>query len=519
MDKEQLPSSSSRPVRSKNPPIYLKDYVTSLPSITPPCITSHLRPPSIPLPEPPEMDSTRGNKAEIDNLKVQIDEIKDLIFHLGKTVQSLVGKDDSKSRSSPPLSGATARLEPELPIVKELQSSLSAHHVPYSAHAAIPCSLQSPPGSHQSVCDLRQQGTQTSGLSIDCGGNDSDSSDDYSEGYTGNQPPGDLSYRPEPPMSYPVLPPIDSNPRVPSRVLSSALHAHPPPHPQTLMGAASGFPQQTMQQSFLQSQVPLNPYGLSMSGQSSLHPTAHSVDYTQSYTATRMVNRDATQPLLSNPPSLQAQSFMRPPRTYHIAPPSFPSFTRDDPQQFVMLKMAFSNLVPVEESEQFKYHLLLDHLKFDSACSLALAYAHHPQPYTRAMAALQQRYGQPQQLVLREISSILNFPSIRSSDSRSFNDFAIRVRALVGMLQSLENHEGDPELACASHVQQLLGKLPTEYVANYARYSRASRPGLPYNLLDFANWLEEEAECQAIAMQSRDLQRPLREAKSHVMYR
>lgn len=137
-----------------------------------------------------------------------------------------------------------------------------------------------------------------------------------------------------------------------------------------------------------------------------------------------------------------------------------------------MLKMTLTDRLPHDESEQFKYHVLLDHLKLDTACPLALAHAHHQRPYTRAMLALQQRYGQPQQHVLREITAIQNLPSVHPGDSRSFSNFAIRVRALVGMLQSLENGEGDAELACASHVQQLLGKLPTEHVANYSRFSQ-----------------------------------------------
>lgn len=83
------------------------------------------------------------------------------------------------------------------------------------------------------------------------------------------------------------------------------------------------------------------------------------------------------------------------------------------------------------------------------------------------------------------------------------------------MLQSLEDGEGFAELSCASHVQQLLGKLPTGYVANYARFCRTHRPGVPCNLIDFANWLEEEAECQAIVTQSRDMCRiPKEEPKS-----
>lgn len=118
------------------------------------------------------------------------------------------------------------------------------------------------------------------------------------------------------------------------------------------------------------------------------------------------------------------------------------------------------------------------------------------------MSALQWRYGQPQQLVLKEIQTIQNLPSIHHGDSRSFSDFAIR--ALVGMLQSLENGEGYAELVCASHVQQLLGKFPSEHVANFARFTRTIKPGIPYNLVDFSSWLEEEAECQAIATQTQD---------------
>lgn len=72
------------------------------------------------------------------------------------------------------------------------------------------------------------------------------------------------------------------------------------------------------------------------------------------------------------------------------------------------------------------------------------------------------------------------------------------------MLQSLENGEGDAELACASHVQQLLGKLPSEYVANYARFTCATKPVDPYNLVVFSSWSEGEAEYQAMATQMRD---------------
>lgn len=74
-------------------------------------------------------------------------------------------------------------------------------------------------------------------------------------------------------------------------------------------------------------------------------------------------------------------------------------------------------------------------------------------------------------------------------------------RALVGM-QSLENADGDAKLACASHVQQQLGKLPSDHIANCTQFTRALKSGNPYNLIDFTDWLEEEAECQAMATQT-----------------
>ncbi|XP_073719332.1 uncharacterized protein [Misgurnus anguillicaudatus] len=201
---------------------------------------------------------------------------------------------------------------------------------------------------------------------------------------------------------------------------------------------------------------------------------------------------------------VQSSSALGPPRVSAVERPSFPYFKTDDPQEFAMLNMALRNLLPAEETEQYKYHILLDHLKLDAARHLALAYAHDPQPYTTALKALQRKYGQPQHLVLREIAFIQSLPAIHSGDSTGFSQFALRVQALVGMLQSWGQNEGANELACASHVHQLLSKLPANHVSNFARHARAVRPDVPYNLVDFAKWLEEEAECQSLVVQVSD---------------
>lgn len=166
-----------------------------------------------------------------------------------------------------------------------------------------------------------------------------------------------------------------------------------------------------------------------------------------------------------------------------IERPSFPYFRSNDPREFAMLNMALTNLLPAEETEQYKYHILLDHLKLDAARHLALAYSHDSQPYTTALKALQRKYGQPHHL-----ASIQRLPAIRSGDSIGFSQFALRVQALVGMLQSWGQDEGAKELASASHVHQILSKLPAHHVFNFARYARTVQPDVPFNQMFLIIW-------------------------------
>ena len=176
--------------------------------------------------------------------------------------------------------------------------------------------------------------------------------------------------------------------------------------------------------------------------------------------------------------------------------PSFPDLTREDESQNMMLKMALSNLLDPGESEHYKYHILLDHLKVDQAKQLALAYVHAPDPYTQASRALNERYGQPRQLALRELRAIMDLPAIRAGDGRALDQFSLRVQALVGLLKSMGS-EGLSELTCGSHVERLLEKLPSDQFCQFKRSMDQSQPGsLSYNLLDFSNWLQREARCQ-----------------------
>ncbi|RXN37806.1 guanine nucleotide-binding subunit alpha-12 isoform X2 [Labeo rohita] len=180
---------------------------------------------------------------------------------------------------------------------------------------------------------------------------------------------------------------------------------------------------------------------------------------------------------------------------YRGPPPTIPKFTRPDPSEFARLCIALENLLPPDGTELFKYQILVDHLKLEDAKMIADANLNSPTPFTDTMSALREKYGQPHQLALRRIASVLDSPDIRRGDIPAFQRFALQVQSLVGLLRTL-GHDGELELNCGSHVARLLNKLPPEQRAEFRRHM-FRQPGSTPNLVDFSNWLRYETLCHS----------------------
>lgn len=179
---------------------------------------------------------------------------------------------------------------------------------------------------------------------------------------------------------------------------------------------------------------------------------------------------------------------------YRGPKPTIPRFIHSDPSEFARLRMALENLLPPNATELFKYQILVDHLKLDEARLIADAYLNSPKPYTDTMAALHDKFGQPHQLALRKIASVLDGPEIRRGDTVAFQRFSLQVQSLVGLLQTL-GLEGEAELNCGSHVARLISKLPAEQRADFRRH-QFKQPGSTYTLYDLSAWLRQESWCQ-----------------------
>ncbi|XP_077351805.1 uncharacterized protein LOC144001182 [Festucalex cinctus] len=181
---------------------------------------------------------------------------------------------------------------------------------------------------------------------------------------------------------------------------------------------------------------------------------------------------------------------------YRGPQPTIPKFSLPDPSEFARLRIALENLLPSNATELFKYQILVDHLKLEEARLIADAYLNSPTPYTDTMMALNDKYGQPHQLALKKIASVLDGPEVRRGGPAAFQRFALQVQSLLGLLQTL-GHEGEVELSCGSHVARLLGKLPTEQRADFRRY-QLTRPGATHTLWDLSEWLRHESWCQGL---------------------
>ncbi|XP_052412579.1 uncharacterized protein LOC127957915 [Carassius gibelio] len=190
---------------------------------------------------------------------------------------------------------------------------------------------------------------------------------------------------------------------------------------------------------------------------------------------------------------------------YGIPQPKLPVFESGNESDFALLKLALDNLLSHHSylSEQYKYHVLLSHLKLPSAQQLAKAYMYHSHPYSAALQALQDKYGQSRQLVQSELGAIMNSPPLRLGDANAFDSFALSVQSLVGMLRTLEGQNGF-ELLCGSHVDRLLSKLPAAYRDSFVEYCLSkgilqTGTDKTYTLPDLATWLEIKSQAKRIS--------------------
>jgi len=240
--------------------------------------------------------------------------------------------------------------------------------------------------------------------------------------------------------------------------------------------------------------------------------------YTQGYRPTRLLDAipqpqsySAPFPSTVQPVQVPSMVEMAIASSYGIPKPKLIHFTTGKESDFTLLKKGLDGILGphLHLTEDYKFQVLLDHLKLPAAFQIAKRYMYDPMPYTRAMQALQQRYGQPRQLVQGEIGNILRTPPLKPGDAQGFEDFALSVSTLVGLLNTLEG-SSKTELMCGSHVDRLLTKLPSSHRDSFVEYCMTkgiiqNGTDRTYTLPEFAEWLERKSQALQISRRAADL--------------
>ncbi|KAK0142848.1 hypothetical protein N1851_019212 [Merluccius polli] len=314
---------------------------------------------------------------------------------------------------------------------------------------------------------------------------------------------------PPPPVLYTTPPPAIVVPPPAALAPPPVLHAAPPSVP--LAPSPMQYPPlpPLLQSAFPPASLPssLAPVNYNLASTPRYHPSNSAFTYpvqAASFSTSALPQSSPRQPQAADVFPFTATS-------YGIPKPMIPCFESGKESDFDLLKMALDNLLNshLHLNEQYKYQVLLGHLKLQSALQLAKAYMYDSRPYTAAMQALQDKYGQPRQLVQSELGAILNTPALKFGDSEAFDAFALSIQSLVGMLKTLEGQNGY-ELRCGSHVDRLLSKMPPSYRDGFVEYCLTQgilRTGTDqtYTLPDRSSWLQMQSQAKRIASRAASL--------------
>lgn len=80
---------------------------------------------------------------------------------------------------------------------------------------------------------------------------------------------------------------------------------------------------------------------------------------------------------------------------------------------------------------------------------IADAFLNSPTLYSDTLAALNEKFGQPHQLALKKIASVLEAPDVKHGDIAACQKIPLQVQSLVGLLKTL-GPEGEIELKMSS---------------------------------------------------------------------
>ena len=118
--------------------------------------------------------------------------------------------------------------------------------------------------------------------------------------------------------------------------------------------------------------------------------------------------------------------------------------------------------------------------------------------YKDALETLERKFGQPQAVVGAHLDNLSSFPPLKMHSSDSIINYSATISRLVGFYKSLSY---DSDLKRPSLLNTALQKLPPNLKKSWSLFT-VKKHWVKPTLLDFNNWLKENAEARDLRKQT-----------------
>ena len=124
--------------------------------------------------------------------------------------------------------------------------------------------------------------------------------------------------------------------------------------------------------------------------------------------------------------------------------------------------------------------------------------------YKYALRTLERTFGQPHAVLSSHLDKLSNFQPLKMYNSHNIIIYSAAISSLVGVFKSLSC---DAELKRASLLKQAAQKLPQNMKKSWPLFT-VKKHWVKPTLLDFKDWLKEEAEAHDLMKQSATKAKP-----------
>ena len=169
--------------------------------------------------------------------------------------------------------------------------------------------------------------------------------------------------------------------------------------------------------------------------------------------------------------------------------PKFNEGTATEYRRFRSLfRHVFDDFPTMSEERKFRY--LCSYVQ-GRAYRVIFPFENTDKPFTRALAALDKRYGRMDVLTDEVMTKIERLPAVTEKDLDALHDFSLEVNSMISLMEAVGQRN---EIRSTMLLHRLLSKLPESRQLEFRRHCLARGISTSATTFDLGKWLEDLEE-------------------------